>query len=179
MLTILYGTSCVGKTTLIKHLRDDYQWIPISCYLTRPLRASDVSRISITKEVFNCKDQEGHFFCKNAQFDTLYGTPVKELEIAIEDSNNNYILDFMIKNYEQFECLKHRKILMLPETEELLKLRIISTNRQERESEILTDFRENYNPDKILFYKNKGFEVFTFRNTCIEETLQEFLMLLN
>jgi guanylate kinase len=179
MLTVLYGTSCVGKTTLIRHLRDYYQWIPIPCYLTRSLRESDICRVSITQKIFNKRDREGYFFCVNHQFGTYYGTPKQEIVGAIKDLDNNYVLDFMIKNREQFECLEHRKILMIPETEELLRSRIISANRQDREREILADFRQNYNSDKVSFYMNKGFEVFTLTGDCIEENLQKFLIFLN
>jgi len=179
MLTLLYGTSCIGKTTLIRHLRDNYQWTPIPCYLTRSLRESDICRVSITHEIFNKRDKEGYFFCTNHQFGTYYGTPKQEIVTAINDLSNNYVLDFMIKNHQQFECFNHRKILILPETEELLKSRIISASRHEREYESITDFRQNYNSAKVSFYINKGFEIFTVRDTCIEKNLQEFLRFLN
>ena len=178
MLIVLYGTSCIGKTTLIKYLIDNHQWIPISCYLTRPLRDSDIARITVTNKEFNAKDGAGYFSFVNQQYNVMYGTPEDELRIAANDLNNKYILDFMLKNSWQLENINHTRVIMLPETEEFLKSRISLANRQERLSEILIDFQENYNLEKVFLCEQKGFKILIVRNNSIESIFREFTELL-
>ena len=179
MLTVLYGPSCVGKTTLINILVNRYQWKPINCYLTRDLRSDDVARISITPELFHEKEIRGEFQCVNHQFQSSYGTPRDELINATTISQDSYILDFMLKNYAQLEDLEHTKILILPETRDTLKSQIIAANRKDRESEILLDLDDNYSEEKILACIAKGFKILTVKYNCIDTNLKTFMELIN
>jgi guanylate kinase len=159
MLTIIYGPSCVGKTTLIRHLISDYGWQSISCYLTRPVRSSDIARVPLTKEEFKKLEEENFFHCVNHHFEASYGTPRNELIDSGRSNTNRFVLDFMLKNYLQLEPFEHEKIIILPESIENLKLQIDSADRSNRLEDILQDMEENYNEEKLTHYKSNGFKV--------------------
>ena len=173
MLTILYGPSCVGKTTLIKHLITDYGWQSISCYLTRHLRTSDIHRVPVTKEEFKKLKEENFFHCVNYHFETLYGTPKIELiNSSKSGSADRFVLDFMLKNYLQLEPFEHKKIIILPESIETLKLQIDRSGRSNRSDDILKDIEENYNEEKLMPYKDCGFKILTSSFDDVSATLQ-------
>jgi guanylate kinase len=175
MLTILYGPSCVGKTTLIKHLINDYHWKPISCYLTRPLRVGDVGRIPVTKEEFEKLEKENFFHCVNHHFEASYGTPKNELVDSAQSHADRFVLDFMLKNYLQLEPFEHKKIIILPESIENLKLQIDGSDRSNRYESILKDIEENYSEEKLTFYKDNGFKILVTRYNDIAATLNDFM----
>jgi guanylate kinase len=175
MLTILYGPSCVGKTTLIKHLITDYNWKPISCYLTRPIRVGDVGRIPVTKEEFKKLEEEDFFHCVNHHFEASYGTPKNELVDSAKSYADRFVLDFMLKNYFQLEPFEHKKIIVLPESIEKLKLQIDGSDRSNRYESILKDIEENYSEEKLTFYKDNGFKILVTRFDDIAATLQDFM----
>jgi guanylate kinase len=174
MLTVLYGPSCVGKTTLINRLITDYSWKPISCYLTRTIRPSDVGRVEITREKFQELENDEYFHCVNHHFETSYGTPKHELTNAENCKTNVYILDFMIKNYSQLEVFEHDKIIILPESLEKFKSQIETSGRSDRTKDILKDLEENYNEEKIMTYKNIGFKTIINKFNDIDATLSDF-----
>jgi guanylate kinase len=174
MLTILYGPSCVGKTTLINHLINDYNWKPIFCYLTRPVRVGDVGdvgRIRVTKEEFKKLEKENFFHCVNHHFETSYGTPKNELVDSAKSYADRFVLDFMLKNHLQLEPFEHKKIIVLPESIEKLKLQIDGSDRPNRYESILKDIEENYSEEKLTFYKDNGFKILVTRFNDIAATL--------
>ncbi len=175
MLTILYGPSCVGKTTLIKHLINDYHYKPISCYLTRPLRVGDVGRISVTKEEFKKLEKENFFHCVNHHFEASYGTPKNELVDSSKNDKDRFVLDFMLKKYLQLEPFEHKKIIILPESIEKLKIQIESSGRSNRLEYILEDIEENYSEEKLTSYKDNGFKVITSSFNNVSVTLKDLL----
>lgn len=173
MLTVLYGPSCIGKTTLISRLVNGFNWKPISCYLTRTIRSTDVGRVEITRERFKELEGEEYFHCVNHHFETSYGTPKHELIKAENCKTDRYILDFMIKNYLQLNQFEHKKIIMLPECLEKFKLQIESSGRHDRTKDILRDIEEHYNEEKIMSYKNIGFEVLISKFNDVDATLSD------
>ena len=44
MLVVFFGTSCVGKTTIMQYLHRYYHWKIISVYTTRPLRQQEFEK---------------------------------------------------------------------------------------------------------------------------------------
>lgn len=172
MLTILYGPSCVGKTTLIKHLISDYDWQSISCYLTRPLRPSDVGRVYVAEEEFKKLEEANFFHCVNRHFDASYGTPKNELLDSSKSNTDQFVLDFMLKNYLQLEPFEHKKIIVLPESLEKLKLQIDRSGRSNRSKDILEDIQENYSEEKLMSYKDNGFKILTSNFDNISDTLK-------
>lgn len=175
MLTILYGPSCVGKTTLIKHLISDYGWQSISCYLTRPLRPSDINRVYVAKKEFKRLEAGKFFHCVNHHFEALYGTPKNELVDSSKSNTSRFVLDFMLKNYLQLEQFEHEKIIIFPESIEKLKLQIEGANRSNRFEDILKDIEDNYSPEQLLFYKNNGFKVIINSFNDIKTTLEKLM----
>lgn len=175
MLTILYGPSCVGKTTLIKHLISDYGWQSISCYLTRPLRSSDVGRVYVAEEEFKKLEEEKFFHCVNRHFEASYGTPKNELLNSSKSNTGRFVLDFMLKNYLQLEQFEHEKIIVLSESIEKLKLQVDEANRSNRFEDILKDIEENYSEEKLIFYKDNGFKIITNSFNNVNTTLEKLV----
>jgi guanylate kinase len=176
MLTVLYGTSCVGKTTLIKRLISNYNWKTIPTTVTRSLRPDeDIARISITENEFNQLKKEGKFHCVNRYFGTSYGVPMEEVIYAENNKKDEYILDFMIEDYMDMQNVQHRKIILIPESIDKFTLQVEASGRSNRINEIFRDLENNYNDEKIIFYKNSGFDILLSRFGNVDATLHDFI----
>jgi guanylate kinase len=96
MLTILFGVSGVGKSSLIRELRNEFGWSSIPTYMTRSLRPGETEKISVSEPDFAKMENEDLFVCVNQIFGNKYGTPRKEIEIAVHDQESYWVLDFPI-----------------------------------------------------------------------------------
>ena len=81
----------------------------------------------------------------------------------------------MLKNYFQLEPFEHKKIIVLPESIENLKLQIDGSDRSNRYESILKDIEENYSEEKLTFYKDNGFKILVTRFNNIAATLNDFM----
>lgn len=97
MLVILYGVSCVEKTTLISELIEKHAWKAINCYLTRDIRSDDIARIKITKENFLILERQRFFLATNRHFNVWHGMPLPEIKNATFNKTQIFVLDFMLK----------------------------------------------------------------------------------
>lgn len=172
MLVILYGVSCVGKTTVISELIKNHNWKPINCYLTRDIRSDDIARIKISKKEFIAFEKDKFFLAVNKHFDTWYGTPLNEIEHAVSSQEEIFVLDFMIGNRHQLASYDHKKVIIIPESEEQLATHVKKTNRLEREDEILNDYRKNYNTDQLVKYLSERFAVVTNYELNLRKTIE-------
>jgi len=140
MLILVFGVSCVGKTTIMNHLVEKYHWLFINTYTTRTLRKGEVAKIHVNKTEFENMKQNNNFLCVNEIFGNSYGTPQAEIKNAIS-SAQYFIMDFPLARREQvFGDFYHISIVLVPENIEQLMQQIKETNRTERTSEILKDY---------------------------------------
>jgi len=159
MLVILFGTSCVGKTTLIRGLIRKYNYNYVSCYTTRPPRENDIGRYSVTFDEFQRLASDNKFMLINNNFNYLYGTPLDEIENAVY-SKEFFVVDFMIKDQNSFDSFKCTKIVVVPENVTQLRKQIIAAGRLNRMDDILQDYAQNFNLEKIDSYRKRGFKIF-------------------
>lgn len=178
MLTVLFGTSCVGKTTLINNLQNKYSTKFVSCYTTRPSRLNDIGRYTINENDFAYLEKGGKFLIVNTNFNYKYGTPIDEINEAV-NSQGNYIVDFLIKDLHSFDSFRCKKIIVIPENEKQLIEQITSANRLERKDEIISDYRENYNSDKIKEYINKGCLIYLNYFNNVDLNISQLFNLIN
>jgi guanylate kinase len=88
MLTILFGVSCVGKSTLIQKLRNHFGWLSIPTYMTRQLRIGETEKISVSHTDFIEMEHRNFFICVNNIYGNKYGTPRKEIELSVQDKGS-------------------------------------------------------------------------------------------
>ena len=161
MLTILFGTSCVGKTTLINGLYSRFSLPYIGCYTTRPARDNDIGRYQVSDEEFDVLEKEQKFLLVNRNFKYRYGTPRDQIMLAV-NSLDNFVIDFLIKDLSSFNSIKCKKIIVVPENEDQLEYQISqSIERIDRREEILSDYRNNFSTSKIEQYDRQGCFIFT------------------
>jgi len=144
MLTILFGVSGVGKSTLIRELRYQFGWLSIPTYMTRLLRPGETEKISISDTDFVRMENENLFVCVNHIFGNKYGTPRKEIEIAVQDQGSYWMHDFPISRMNLLGDYKYLGFVILPQNEDQLIEQVKISNRTERLKFILQEYREHY-----------------------------------
>lgn len=150
MLLILYGPSCVGKTTIIKKLCELEDIDPIMCYTTRKSRESDFARISIADIEFESMKERNEFLIVNEHLGAKYGNIKEEFQKAVSNNERYFIIDYMIKDYLKFESFKPLNFVVLPKNETQLLKQIENAGRLERRSKIIKDYKTNYSEIAIL-----------------------------
>ncbi len=174
MLVILYGTSCSGKSEIIRRLVFDYDFKIIMCYHTRQSRENDLARTAISNEQFDNWISEGILGFINEQLDARYANKIGDFENAIK-SDDKYVLDWPLSKRKKLERYKHHKIIILPENKEQLVHQIGKAKRLGRKDEILKDYENNYSPEKIDILLSKGFQVVINKLENIDFATQEIL----
>lgn len=160
MLVLLFGASCVGKTSLIQNLKDSAGWLSIPTYMTREVRFGETEKQSITNDCFVQMETEKRFVCVNEFFDNKYGTPKDEIEIAVKDRERYWILDFPISKRHLLEKYNYISVVVLALDKKQLIAQITKSNRLDRLEYILEDYHNHYekyynftdlkNPDIII-----------------------------
>lgn len=149
MLVLLYGPSCVGKTSLIRSLNQKYNWPIIPTEMTRQLRPGETEKICITADAFEEKRATGYYICENYLYGNWYGTPLHYIILAQQQADP-YLLDMPIKTrYTIFASIPHLGIAVLPESRMALESRINQSGRESRRQYILDEYDNDYNPAKL------------------------------
>ena len=82
---LLLGVSGVGKTSIIKELlKLDDRFIYISPWITRPLRAGETDKVSVTEEDLQRLLSAGEILAVNDIYGIRYGTPKQPIKDAFE-----------------------------------------------------------------------------------------------
>ncbi len=144
MLVLLFGVSCVGKTSLIQDLKDSFGWLSISTYMTREIRLGETEKQSITNDRFVQMETEKHFICANEIFGNKYGTPKNEIEIAVKDQNKYWMLDFPISKRHLLKEYKYTPVVILALDKKQLIEQITKSNRLDRLEYILKEYDDHY-----------------------------------
>jgi len=150
MLVILYGTSCVGKTSIEK-----YNFKPVKCYVTKNLRKDDINRIQVTHNEFQKLKAKGEIKVENKLYGNLYGASKLDL-LKSKNKDTKFILDFSIHNYKKIIPYNPKNIVI---TVDDIKSRIELSGRHTRENEILQEYNQYYNDAKLEEYKKLGFNI--------------------
>ena len=159
MLIVLYGPSCVGKSTIQNVLCRHFGWRPIRCFTTRKPRHNDISRIHVSPAEFQCMSDQNAFFLENVQFGEMYGTSKVDIAFALRSEDLFFVLDFRINDRLQLSPVRHCKILVSVDGSEDLMKRIALANRRDRQEEILSEYRRNYTAENLHSLRAEGFAV--------------------
>lgn len=152
MLVLLYGVSCVGKTSVIRKLQSKYNWKIIPTYMTREERTGEFEKKQIAAPELNKLEQGGFFLCVNHLPSGSYGTPIKEVEEAVTSKEEIWCLDFPISKKHLLSNHEHIGIILMPKDEKQLKEQIRKSDRLDRKDSILLDYRTNYQNVDENFY---------------------------
>ena len=133
LLFILSGPSGSGKTTLAKHIvekRNDIEFA-IS-YTTRERRENEYDGIDykfVTRNEFKKMINEGKFAEWAEVYGNLYGTPVDEIESAI-NSGTDILLDIDVQGAKQIKdkFVSSVHVFLVPPSMDILRERL--SNRQ-------------------------------------------------
>ena len=133
MLVLLLGPSGVGKSTIAQLLVDEYGWSPIISVLTRPERAQDDFKISISDKSYEMLIRCGKLFSNVVQSGHRYGLLADEIEIARSRDDKYYVLDYDLDaRSKYFGSVPHIAIYIAAPNESILTDRIIASDRSER-----------------------------------------------
>lgn len=155
MLVVLFGVSCVGKTTIIEKLITQ-GCLPIRVYTTRPLRKGEIVKIHLSEENFDEYQNQHRFAWTNQFFNTKYGTSQEDISQALS-SPDVYLLDYSLSRKKDFDHIDCKKIIILPESIEALSQQVKSANREDRISEIFCEYESYYSTSAIEEYLHQGF----------------------
>lgn len=176
MLIILFGVSGVGKTSIIEYLIEKCQYKPIHVFTTRELREKEKIKIHLSSEQFKEMSDLGEFLWVNEFYGSLYGTSKIDIVKAL-NSSERFILDYSLKNFKDIERIPCLKIIVKPESTELLKKQIISAKRSERLEETLYDYTSNYSEEVLNKYRDCGVYVVTNLYNKLDQTINEIKMI--
>ncbi len=175
MLLILYGTSCSGKTEIIRHLVKFHEFQIIECYHTRKqVRKTDIARIRLSDDEFDEMVIKGELAFVNEQLNARYANKPEDFKTAVK-STERYVLDWPINKSEKLIEFEHIKIIIMPESQEQLTDQIKKAERTERLTEILDDYKTFYALEKLLVYENDGFHVVYNKDNRIKESVEEII----
>lgn len=145
MLILFFGVSGVGKTTLIDELVSNFGWRYVPTYMTRAMRGREAAKISITKEQFYEMECDGKFLCINSFFGNLYGTPLRQVQSAVEAQHIYWVMDFpLVKRELVFSNYPHIGFIIFPEDIAQLEEQVLESGREGRLTAILEDYHENH-----------------------------------
>lgn len=160
MLTVLYGPSCIGKTSIQKLLIDSRGFIAVRCFTTRELRKEgDPGRVHVDQQQFRTLRERGEFYISNLQFGEYYGASRIDIERAVASTEHHYVLDFRIRDRVQLEYVPHLRILVVVDDEQQLRRHIVSAGRTRREEEIIEEYRRHYSPGEMALLRASGFKI--------------------
>lgn len=149
MLVLIYGPSCVGKTSLIRSLNQKYSWPIIPTEMTRQARPGETEKVCITSAEFESNRAAGHYLCENYLYGNWYGTPFHHIDLA-QQRGEPYLLDMPIKTrYTIFANISHLGIAILPESRMALESRIKQSGREARMQYILDEYDNDYDLEKL------------------------------
>lgn len=142
MLTILLGSSGVGKTAIIEILVTQFNWKPLISYITREKRDNELYKECITNNEYDNLELNDLLYSNIAQLNNRYGTLRVDISTAIT-SDDHWVLDFSVSHYQTyFSNLSHHTFLIMPENGFQLRDQLILANRTERASTCLSELEE-------------------------------------
>lgn len=175
MLIVLYGTSCVGKTSIKRILVEKYNLKPVKCYVTRKVRIDDVHRVHVTQSEFKKLREEGKIKVENSLYGNLYGACESDL-MESQKKEKNFILDFSIHNYEKLIKYNPKNIVIIVDD---IKSRIELSDRSNRKIEILEEYNKYYNHVKLEEYRKLGFHIIINSYSEFEKCISNIEKILN
>lgn len=144
MLVVFFGTSCVGKTTIMRYLQKHYHWKIISVYTTRPQRQEEFEKHFVSLDYLLNGVQQGNFLPLNQCYGNYYGTPVSELQEAEYDPHTFWFIDYPLEKSYLLNGYKYMGISILAENYSQLIHQISMSGRLNRKKIILEEYKQFY-----------------------------------
>lgn len=143
MLALFFGLSGVGKSTLIEILVSHHRWKVIPTTMTRNPREGETDKISVSEQDFTQMLDDGRFLITNNSYGYMYGTPLVDVEQAVQDRNSMWVIDFPYYRRSIFDPYQHIEFMILPENEDQLVQQIHRGGRASRLNNIIAEYRES------------------------------------
>ena len=159
MLVVIFGVSCVGKSTIIEQLVKE-GCKSIRVFTTRELRGGENTKIHLSDEMFELYMAQNKFIWTNNFFNIKYGTSSEDV-LNATSSDEIFLLDYALSKELDLRNISCIKIILIPENLETLVIQIKAAKRVERMKEILAEYETYYTPNRLEEYKRKGFKVVT------------------
>lgn len=139
MLVLILGPSGAGKSKVIEELVRRYRWLPITSYITRPPRAQDQFKVSISAAKYAELRATNQLFSDVSLLGHSYGVLACDIESAIADSSP-HVIDFShSRRLDVFAQVPHLAVALLPESETELIRRLEEAGRSARKQDALAD----------------------------------------
>jgi guanylate kinase len=102
MLVLLFGASGVGKSSLANLLVERHSWIPVISWITRPERAEEMFKVSISDRSFEELARCGKLWSNVEQNGFRYGLLTSEVREAIDDPQQLFVLDYGLASWRRY-----------------------------------------------------------------------------
>jgi guanylate kinase/deoxycytidine triphosphate deaminase len=134
VLVVLFGPSGVGKSSLIKVLSSQYGYDVVRTVTTRPPRASDEDRTSVSDEEYLRLAEDGAIVPMTTVFGHKYALEQANLRTALASRTHVYLLDFALENVQDISALGGNVlgVLVMSPSESELKDRLLRHGRDDR-----------------------------------------------
>ena len=151
MLVVLYGSSCVGKTTIMHYLRDHYKWKLVPVYTTRLIRNNESDKIHLEKQELLFGKISG-IYLLNECYGNYYGTPTDCLKSASASLDNIWCLDFQYEKRYLLSPYRCYEMVVITQDRNQLIQQIYKSGRESRKDRILEEYETIYSriDSKIL-----------------------------
>jgi guanylate kinase len=112
---------------------------------TRASRLNEYHKMTISEADFLKEKNEGKLILDNIFFNDRYGYLKEDIERAISNINEFFMIDFGLENIDQLKGYKNiHKIILLPNSYEFLIETIKKSDRSHRGDEILENYMQFY-----------------------------------
>jgi len=133
MLVLLFGASGVGKSSLANFLVERHSWSPVMSWITRPERADELFKVSISDRSFEELAKCGKLWSDVEQNGYRYGLLTSEVRQAIDDPQRLYVLDYSLAFWRTyFANEKNLVVYVAAESDATLSARLARSGRSER-----------------------------------------------
>lgn len=155
-LILITGPTGVGKSSVIEVLCDSGTFKYISPYTTRPLRAGEQDKISISEEEYTSLLKNGELLLTNSLYGFQYGTPRSELFESLEKGPLP-IVDWPIKSVQMIKDVVHptRTVVyyLFPPDSKTLRARL-----RKRDGELLSSQRISASLSEVAAFNAGRFD---------------------
>jgi guanylate kinase len=163
MLVILYGPSCVGKTSIQKGLiESDCGAKAVRCFQTREPRDSDVGRVHVSQKEYDDILIDEEIAISNQHFGNYYGTSKRDLDTSL-NNDQLFVLDFLIKDRALLDPYNQKKVLIVPDSLNQVLSQMNAAGRSSRREQIIEDYKKHYVYSHLKKLEREGF--FFLRNS--------------